>query len=378
MSTNADEVLPNQNGPRLYTSLDETDFRKYPEARRDLSAEMPDLIEITYPDGHGNALKLLHFLQTEGILHIGKANYETFVVIYKNAALPPLSEREIDVIEQILRRLVADNSARWANIPRRIKLRLIGDLLADRGNNDALTLGLLWVLHKVLPLDAFTILLSNHDVGALISSEENYQGQYPNIDPLQCRSQSNMVRQWQDPTTNNTRPVTSATQALPNLWTREGIKDVIRECYLPHLKPLDYSLMDRRFALYSHAPVGLETVRAFAKFFHIAIPAQFRTVEEVCEAIKKINSAFQAWISAPGGLHAFCEAYCVEHAQQERLHELPIPPTLPLYRVTWNRLRAYIEFPDALPFSSVSPLSYPMIAIYGHLGGGGYRLWVQS
>lgn len=143
------------------------------QARRKHSEE----VEITIGDLHGNALKLFHFLVCEGVFQVSKSLYEEFVAIYNSST--KLNDAAFQRTKVILSRLKVN----------KVKIvRLLGDEVFDRGNNDFLTL---LILNKLKESNVpFEIMLSNHGFGFLMY--ETGRRNIRNVIPAQRASYINM------------------------------------------------------------------------------------------------------------------------------------------------------------------------------------------
>lgn len=118
-------------------------------------------IQITIGDLHGNAMKLMFMLVKHGIAtNINEAEYNRLVEIYKTPT-QDLTKKHLDEFNQILSKIEFSKDS---------LVRLIGDELADRGNNDYFTLKILEKLneHKV-PVE---IIVSNHSIEFIEACEK--------------------------------------------------------------------------------------------------------------------------------------------------------------------------------------------------------------
>eukprot|EP00027_Filamoeba_sp_ATCC50430_P003041 CAMPEP_0168553958 /NCGR_PEP_ID=MMETSP0413-20121227/7524_1 /TAXON_ID=136452 /ORGANISM="Filamoeba nolandi, Strain NC-AS-23-1" /LENGTH=99 /DNA_ID=CAMNT_0008584667 /DNA_START=164 /DNA_END=460 /DNA_ORIENTATION=- len=72
----------------------------------------------------------------------------------------------------------------------------------------------------------------------------------------------------------------------------EEIDNIVHDCYYPCLRLISYSLLqDGNVILYSHAHVGLETVKALATHYSVAYDDS--TAEKLCHTIEAIHACFQ-------------------------------------------------------------------------------------
>lgn len=111
--------------------------------------------QVTIGDLHGNSMKLLDFLRRSGVVNVAGGEYSTLVDIYKKN-VEDLTREDLTRFRGIIDRLLLQRKD--------LLIRLIGDVLADRGANDYFTLYILDHLFKNgVKVEA---IFSNHDDGA--------------------------------------------------------------------------------------------------------------------------------------------------------------------------------------------------------------------
>src|SRR3990167_9276316 len=116
----------------LQLITNDVDIHSYPKIEERLALQKGD--ELTIGDLHGNALKLTYFLIRHQILDVDEKNYRDLVKIYDKKP-DDLTAKDLEKFNAIL-----ENSR--VN-PGMGTIRLIGDVLADRGSNDYFTLEIL-------------------------------------------------------------------------------------------------------------------------------------------------------------------------------------------------------------------------------------------
>ncbi len=177
-----------------------------------------------------------------------------------------------------------------------VKFRFIGDMLADRGVNDALTLAILNTIktHKI----PYEILLSNHDVWFLMHFDAT--------SGLNAQMMSDFITKDDAISIKRFYRFLSKTPDL-----REKFTAIIRTAYLPHLKLLSYSSGQKgvsRLAVYSHAPISFslpglrgvaapdDTLAGLWQFYHQpSTNLPFKpTVENLPGMIDELNAKFQS------------------------------------------------------------------------------------
>lgn len=209
------------------------DIYQYPEF--DKGNLVSNSSELTLGDLHANVVKLLYALVRHGFVEISKSDYELFVKLYtKDQKL--IEKSELDEFKIVVERIKCLPNAQGA------LLRLIGDLLADRGSNDYYTLKLLQKLcaHKI----KVEILLSNHDVEFIHDYEHHLSFDMSSLVFGQSVSSENL-------------------QVLidKDLVHLDEVLNLIETVYKPNLKALSVSQVDSgELVIYSHAPIRFKDV----------------------------------------------------------------------------------------------------------------------
>ncbi|CDZ77016.1 hypothetical protein BN59_01295 [Legionella massiliensis] len=265
----------------------------------------PKILELSHShvslgDLHGNALKLIYSLIEEGFLHINREDYDILKTIYFKP-VQELTEKDLSEFKQIIQK---------ANMSKKRALTLIGDDLADRGQNDYFTL---LVLQK-LQLEGINleVLLSNHGVEFIQDYErEQFSGHY-DLGAGQGESLWNMyylIRQ--------------------NLVDEHEIRTIVEQSYRPLIKALNYTVsLPNELTLFSHAPIGLETVKAIAEKFNL--PYLDTHLSDLIKTIEAINSLIQQVLKQ----NKLARLIKAEGSADLRF---PIPLIIPLQRLIWNR-----------------------------------------
>lgn len=236
--------------------------------------------QITLGDLHGNAIKLIYFLVREGVLQaLTRENYARLIEIYSKP-VETITAEDLANFNGILDELGARPIGR---------VRLIGDVLCDRGMNDYYTLRVLATLKRLgVPVE---IEASNHDIGFLsaynidaTTAETMFAD--ASFGPGQGRSMSSL-------------------QALLSRFPDEiaRVKSEIETAYLPSVTVLNYSLSPdgQQITLYTHAPVNLITIQQLARNFGVEYKAGL--ARELAGTIDRINAA----VKERGGIAAVYE-----------------------------------------------------------------------
>jgi hypothetical protein len=213
-------------------------------------------------DLHGNAMKGIYFLIRYGVLTLEKSDDYTELLAIYNKQTNKLTRQDLMRFGEILDR---------ATIKKPKLITFIGDELADRGNNDWFTLLLMKKLHDSgVP---YHIQLSNHSSVALQSFIT--QSPLPGIIGTTEKNQQ---------------------QSLDNMWSLvsqkvisgEEIIDLANQVYKPQLRMIGYTkTTDNQITLYTHAPVGLETIQALAT--KLGVTYNDSTVNDLIKCIDEIN-----------------------------------------------------------------------------------------
>lgn len=255
--------------------------------------------QFTVGDLHGNAAKLLFILFEHGIASgLSKSDHKTLYYVY-NTPVEWLTAEDLATFMQLLDQMTLDKGFR---------LRLIGDELCDRGENDYFTLLILQRLKKDIVVD---IVLSNH--GALFleayssqtfSTKNLYEGQEQSMHNMQFLLAKKLIN-------------------------RKSVNTLIEESYIPSLKLIDFVLSwDRtKLILCTHAPAGLNAIEAVAKKFKV--PFNVTSVMHLCHTIKLINDEFRLRLHN-GGIN---QLYNRENCLRKRLSLAADP----IGYLLWNR-----------------------------------------
>lgn len=266
--------------------------------------------EVTVGDLHGNAIKLIHFLiQHEG-MHMSAKDYSALYQIYKKNNL---ILKDLEIFQNILERTRFDSA-----LP---LVRLMGDVLSDRGSNDYLTL---LVLKRMKHAHInYRIIFSNHDQVALEAFDKRGVLDYDNFKfyPAQQCSLNRM-----------------SALVKSGVLVKAEVDDLIDEVYRPYVYLLDDTVVTGGLILYTHAPMGFDILKTLAHAFEVAYIGD--SIDSFKHCIDEINQKAQAAIKA----HRFSEApMCGVNGE--------------VYRFVWAReaTRAY-------------PTQFSVQNVHGHTG----------
>ncbi|EKE01238.1 MAG: hypothetical protein ACD_21C00188G0003 [uncultured bacterium] len=150
----------------------------------------------------------------------------------------------------------------------------MGDFLADRGQNDLMTLRLLEGLETEGMRTEITA--SNHDMFFL--------NEYYKTDPSAWGASSRFYGQY----VNGIRSLVS-----DGIISQEGLSEMMDRVYFPNFKLLSYALTnnDKKITLFMHAPNGIEPIKDLAG--ELGVEYADKTAKDLAKTIDAINWAFQ-------------------------------------------------------------------------------------
>ncbi|MCE3238410.1 MAG: WipB 2 [Gammaproteobacteria bacterium] len=292
--------------------------------------------QYTIGDLHGNAIKLLYLLIRQNFLKMSPENYQEILnIYYKNPST--LTAEDILRFKEIISQAKINPNAG--------KIRLIGDVLADRGEGDCYTLIILNALKGQVRIE---ILFSNHDLEFLLKCEWGIRFDEGNslLDSSVTQSM-HTVQHLID----------------RNIITRQEIMEMMDTAYKPYLKALSYSysMQEPRINIYSHAYIGktpLELVNVIAAISKkLGIPYDCRTNVALMHSIDAINKAFNAHVQN-NTLYTLCHQ--IQDVYRFNLENKPIVyidlENNPIVYIAWNRW-----YEDVLYFGK-----NPFIFFHGH------------
>lgn len=241
----------------------------------------------SFGDTHGNAIALIRYIYGAGLIALENTQYQDLLRIYNSS---PLTSANLTAFRAILHQALHDN----ADLPLNVRLRLFGDLLADRGANDIFTLIALDELKLRYPTLGLNILLSNHDK-VFLCVYLNGQLFDATINRLTLEA--------------SPCPSIESLKALlfNGVISEAEVRRMFNSAYLPHLKLIDYVLESdgRSIDVMSHAPLTLQAIEqampAFLKPESLAaITDIYSSVTDLSTVIDGINAAFVPTVNAAG------------------------------------------------------------------------------
>ena len=229
---------------------------------------------VTVGDMHGNAMKLIWILCHLGILELQNPREEwgQLWLIYKT----PVNQLTYLVLQEF--KNIVDTARIGRQHPG--QMIFIGDILADRGENDLFTVMVFAKIHGVIP---FKILLSNHDVYTLFYLEDRTK-----VDELQVVAGRHSKRSF----LNFLKLARLIPLVVPEF------KSLISRYYIPHLTLFAYEMRNQdNYALYSHAVFNLKHLISFLEPGK-SFAKDFDSVKRFLTFIDSINVKMFKWLDA--------------------------------------------------------------------------------
>lgn len=334
------------------------DITQFPETITSLKSGE----QLTIGDLHANALKFIYILVQKGIMKIDKDNYKKLVSTYEkfetlcNAIATrrvsfDKSGRKKPFGKEVLTENEKTRLARYAGqfsailesttfTSHKNLVRLIGDEVCDRSGSDAFVLMILQKLNVAkIPVN---ILSSNHGNEFLQAFENDFK----------CFKSKRVHMYGQDSSLVNLGLLVEA-----DVITKDKLIELVKTVYLPTLRLIDYSIdkENNRITLYTHAPVGLETIEALAKKFKVAYSDE--SVTSLADTIEKINCAFAYKVATK----KVCEFSDINAIDKTQITD--IDTDHPLVRVMWHRGYKDCDLPT-------TKNGYKLHYVHGHHGHG--------
>jgi len=284
-------------------------------------------VEVTIGDLHGNALKLVYFLISTGVMNLPKDEYKQLVTLYKK-----LPEELLDKDLSLFRAIIDNASLNTSQ-----KIRFLGDDLCDRGMNDYYTL---YIYNKLDTAGVpFDVVLSNHGNFFLTAYEKpehlfSYNPYGEGVKESLVQSMLNMEK-----------------LISKGLVDRQNILNIIQNNYLKHLRLPGYIVNTKKneMTLYTHAPVDLKIIAALAQ--DLNIPFDDSNMMELTLSIENINKQITQWIMG----NNFTSHYDELKEKHQKLNN----PS-PLMQILWNRDYSILDRKQ--PVDKTYNISY----VHGH------------
>ncbi len=282
----ANSMTPSNIFTATEAKEEKAELEEYPVKSQQLSKFDSKDVTYTFGDMHGNVLKLINFLMMVGIIEMTQETYNKIVelygkcsstvVVFNNRYLKKASA-EIEVAKQTVKEFKTLLESGEIKFNNKASVRLLGDIIADRGNNDYLILLLLGAMKKAEV--KFEIVASNHDVEIIKLLDLNKENLQNVTESLQAFDV-------------NIGQANSALCALETVTWNE-YKQALKELYLPHFKLLSYEISKDKqsMTIFMHGVNNCYVIEGLVKQMEIK---NFKTdtAETLASAIDSINDRF--------------------------------------------------------------------------------------
>lgn len=229
---------------------------------------LKDNEQVTIGDLHGNALKLIWFLKKYGYIDITRTQYNLFRQFY--------AEGKVEEFVELVGKLAFTPESK------NHLLRLIGDVLADRGENDWMTLAILKKMDdEGVP---FEIDFSNHDME--FSRAVGRKGFLYDLNELHDEYSSvTRMKKFMD--------------EKKGKFNHELLNEMIDAVYSSdHFKLISYAIDEGKSSIeiFTHAPYDFHFMEALATFLKVSF--EYDTLLNLKKSIDGINQAFSNYIKS--------------------------------------------------------------------------------
>lgn len=279
----------------------------YPEKR---SFGLGEIRQFNLGDLHGNALKLVYFLISEELASCDKQDFESLAKLYQKQP-GDVTKEDLKLFCHLIENIKIHPILKGGMI------RLLGDECCDRGENDYYVLKILEKLTKEkVP---FEILFSNHGYELISCFEKGLMDHISYLETVECGTSLTNLRDF----------------IKQDLISLKEVDHLIKNIYYPKLKLLSCTkeIKDQKtfYTLYSHAPIGLKTVRMLACHPYFLMSQDSIESLGLEKVIDKINRQFQSFLQ--NGL--ITEKF--DHEIHNKTPPDQIPNSLPIRRCIWSR-----------------------------------------
>lgn len=236
--------------------------------------------EVTYtlPDLHGNAMYLLYICGLLGIVEFDASTWQKLWSLYERDML---TKRDFNTFSNLV-----GGAFSYHFYP---SLRLIGDVLADRGRHDYLTLIVLEHVFDALTLfdKQFTIIYSNHDAVFLNSARLRSQHAYFQLDEAlypEVIEAGGSVTQFFN---SMVRLRGSIEQGVV---TVSDVMRIVEKVVKPSLSLIACEWIDSRPVIFSHAPTHIDFILYLSTV--LGVSQWYSGAADIDHFTEKLNAAF--------------------------------------------------------------------------------------
>lgn len=305
---------------------DQDDLTKHP------SVQKSTFPVVTIGDLHGNSLKLLHFLLKNGVASWPNdetpSPEECYQEFYKAYHAIPVTENSLHTLKRLIEKLRID--------PNSPLLRIVGDELGDRGNNDLITL---WLFeHLTLNGIEYICPYSNH-IHYFLAKHQEFQNNPWSIPLVDAQYHS------------QTALYTSIDEGLV---TQEEVTRLIN-LHKEHLCIIEHGFYDTGTYQHTHAltshDIGQFLAQKLNLFYFEATP-RFRSWSSA-----RINSVFQQYLKRDNVNSLFDQEIISSLSHRYDVNE----EEYPFECAIWNRNHSQLARPKHHP-----KYGYEQRSTHGH------------
>ena len=253
---------------------------------------------ITFGDMHGNAMKFIWELIRNGIITLNKERFDQLWEIYDREWMCYRPEEstsepeELFLAPELARNLLKEFSQLISDIaPMKlggnlVRIRLLGDFIAERGKCDIMQLRVLQKL--VYGGVGVEMIASNHDMFFLPSYNQARTGE------------------WHVLSTCYWNFITNLEFLIKNkIVEHKELLNLMQEVYLPNLRLISYTLTNNKekIILFTHSPIQVRIIEDLAAYFNaqfaeirrpdLTIVCNATTAQNLADTIDALNNSFR-------------------------------------------------------------------------------------
>jgi hypothetical protein len=324
---------------------------------------------LTLGDRHGNALNLIQPFVRHQVIDIDEKSYAELVRIY-NTDVPDPKNKESDPTFDAKLKSYIDDMATFDRIldtafekvdPKNIgKVRLLGDLISDRGKNDYFNFRIIECLSQKKLIKE--IIYSNHDYDGITSL---YNMTYPN----------NKLALWFQPEDNRFKESFINLTKLIDLGavSLEKINKLVYTHYFPYLKIIGYAPEEqdnkqKNLTIFTHAPtkfidsltVAAKELLHDAKFdpSNLSLPSLINTIDQFNKTA--LGSTINESETKPYVVPFINDRIANLEFKNSAEAKTAFPPQIDDYRITYTSghdaskvMNEYLENPRDVPYGTL-------------------------
>ncbi|MEI8054946.1 MAG: DnaJ domain-containing protein [bacterium] len=285
--TLANEIIYQQDQKKL-EKVNITEFPK------DINQD-PNSV-ATIGDMHGNTMKLIWCLIREGVIKMQESDFKEMWALYKNIGFNP---KDPDKVDAVSLKKFKDILANKIKVNKGFNVRLLGDILADRGGNDYLTLKVFEKLEQggvnpeIVHSDHDAFFVGNYEKPVTVKKDAKIiagNGGNVSVDGVDAENDDGWIF-------NNVKTQQNSMVGLYS-YIKKGLveQSEVSALYNKYMKPntnlISYTLHDDKISIYMHAPNNFDVIPNLAKELEIN-DCDFKSAAGLAKTIDKINKKFR-------------------------------------------------------------------------------------